>query len=267
MPEHPFVPGRTTGDRQLARQIAEEVAFALQNAHLKARQTNVPATQRVEGEVSLKGMERLEDLLDRAVEAIYDTEAEPREVQKVEVTNPAEFPAFPEIPPVPDSFKVSELPPEAMKLLERITEGIGKIGAEAPKVEVQAPAVTVQAPGNESLEALLAEVLEAVRSQPRPVQPKYGPVLEKLEAIRESVLGLTFPSPERLPRKGSAVAVRSDEPDTDFLYETAGGYAYLGEAPPGTPTSAPSWSITRVAPGSVPAAVTGAWDDRATLFS
>lgn len=61
---------------------------------------------------------------------------------------------------------------------------------------------------------------------------------------------------------------------TDFasqvLSEATADYAYIGKASPGTETSSPEWTVTRITyptltSGTVIETGSGAWDDRATL--
>lgn len=207
MPPSPLVPGRTpdSADRALARMIAEELAFALSTQATPVKVKNLPQEQRVTGEVlaRLRGLPELMGLLDSLKQAVYDTEYQPPEVQKVEVTNRQDFPEFPEIPAFPEEIATTLKDfPALKKHLEAIEQAVKAIEVK-PRVEVKPADVKVQAPDLSSLAARLEAIEDAVRDIPAPVQPRYGPVVDQLKEVRESIDSLIFPSPERLPKDAS----------------------------------------------------------------
>lgn len=199
--------------------IAEELAFALSTQTTPVRVKNLPPVQKVEGEVTarLRGMPDLMEMLASVREAIYETEAPEKEVQKVEVTNPAAFPAIPEIPFPEDVAKAIKKLPALKADLESIETAIKAIDV-APTVEVKAPVVNVDAPDLSAIERRLESLEEAVRDIPAPKPTKLGPVEELLKGIKYSLDTLVFPSPQRLPLDSMGRVLVSSSASEDSLY-------------------------------------------------
>lgn len=190
--------------------VEQGVSRALGGA-LPVRQVNVPQTQQVAGSVHVSNIGQLSELLMKLVNAVYETEIQDKEVQEVKVTNLPTQLEFPKIQKVEVTNQVvfpkevtANLTPEFHDSIATLIEYIGKI-EPTTSVSVAAPDMAPVA----SQISILKEGIDSVLEELTGIGEKAGSLdvsqelLDSLEGIKASILGIIFPSPKPLPADGN----------------------------------------------------------------
>lgn len=201
-----------------------------------------------------------------------------------------EMPAFPEIPVPPDAVSVTNLG-EVTEWLGKVVEAVAKLKLD-PTIEVKAPEVNVAAPvvNAPDLDPLLKAVKALDIKAPVVNVPDTSKSFQALSKavgeVKRAIESLSFPVPNYvLPFKdssGKAVqllvdgngSITSASAALTLRYDetTSATYTYIGDATPGTATSAATWRIKRMTNADTTiiwadgnSNFDNVWDNRASL--
>lgn len=165
-----------------------------------------------------------------------------------------EFPDFPEFPEFPTSTKIDNLS-EIKPWLQAVVEAVGSIEV-SPIVDVKQPDVNVtQAKVDITPITKGLEKVEKALSSLQIPEVDFSELLESTRKTTKAINSLSFPVPNYvLPFKdedGKATQAQLidgsiSSPSLDLQVDDTGTYTYLGNATPGTLTSASGWRIKRV---------------------
>lgn len=193
----------------IAAAVEQGVGRAL-DSPIRARIVNMPHTQEIAGNVSVSNIGQLAELMVKLINAVYETEAQEKDVQEVHLTNPAEKLEFPDVQKVEvtNPFTLpkeiaTKLPPEFLSTLKELVDKIEK-KEFSTSVNVDAPDMRPVAAEVAALKTGLADIvqeLEAITARTGSLDASTE-IIDGLENIRKSLDAIIIPAPQRLPADG-----------------------------------------------------------------
>ena len=193
--------------------IAEIIAAAVEQAFsrtldspLKTRVVNMPQVQAIGGTVSVSNINQLSELILKLITAVYETEVQDKEVQRVEIVNEPKELEFPDVQKVEVTNQVTipseittKLPKEFLLSIEELIKKIESkelstsVNVDAPDMRPVADQIGILSSG---IDGMLSKLID--------IEGKTGldtssGIIDALEAVKESIFGIIIPSPKPFP--------------------------------------------------------------------
>lgn len=161
---------------------------------------------------------------------------------------------------IPENEKVEEVSVNNLKdytsKIDAVIKAVQSIEL-SPQINVQSPEVNVSTP---DISKEIAKITKAIKDIKLPELPEQDDtdLQNAVKDVTNAINGLEFPVPNYvlpfLGAEGNSTQARLDSlgslttssPSLDLQVDDTGTYTYLGNATPGTATSASSWRIKRV---------------------